>query len=93
MLLRDAKHSCGFVFCLFSLAILCLKCKSLKMNFLFVERLYKIIITYVIMLIFAKKWHSSFNIDLTLLNYINIKKHLDVFLQLNLNIEAILNAF
>ncbi len=37
------------------LAILCIKCKSLDINLLFIELLYKINITFVIMLIFVDK--------------------------------------
>ncbi len=43
--------------------IWCLKRKSLDMNILFIERLYKINITFVTMLIFKKKKrHSSCDI-------------------------------
>ncbi len=40
-------------------AIWCLKRKSLNINLLFIERLYKINITFVIMLIFEEKRHPS----------------------------------
>ncbi len=44
--------------------IWCLKHKSLNINFLFIELLHKINITFVIMLIFGeKKWHSSCDIN------------------------------
>ncbi len=44
--------------------IWCLKCKSLNINFLFIELLHKINITFVIMLTFGeKKRHSSCDIN------------------------------
>ncbi len=44
--------------------IWCLKCKSLNINFLFIELLHKINITLVIMLTFGgKKLHSSCDIN------------------------------
>ncbi len=66
-LLRDAKLFCGGCLELFLVgeieqkqAILCLKRKSLNINLLFIELLYNISITFVIMLIFIrKKRHSS----------------------------------
>ncbi len=39
-------------------AILCLQCKSPNINLLFIELLYKIDITFLIMLIFEEKRHS-----------------------------------
>ncbi len=61
MLLRDAKQCCSCLELFFDgemqqkVAILCIKCKSLDINLLFIELLYKINITFVIMLIFEDK--------------------------------------
>ncbi len=62
MLLRDAKNSAVAVWNNFFVgeveqnqAIWCLKHKSLNINLLFIELLYKINITFVIMLIFEEK--------------------------------------
>ncbi len=61
MLLRDTKQCCSCLELFFigemeqKQAIWCLKCKSLNINLLFIEQLYKINITFVIMLIFEEK--------------------------------------
>ncbi len=61
MLLRDAKPRCSCLELFFvgemqqKQAIWCIKCKSLDINLLFIELLYKINITFVIMLIFEEK--------------------------------------
>ncbi len=61
MLLRDTKQCCSCLELFFvgemeqKLAIWCLKRKSLNINLLFIELLYKINITFVIMLIFDEK--------------------------------------
>ncbi len=60
MFLRDAKQCCGCLelfFCEMEQkhAIWCLKRKPLNINLLFIELLYKINITFVIMLIFEEK--------------------------------------
>ncbi len=70
MLLRDVKQCCDCVWNNFFVAeieqkqaILCLKHKHLNINFLFIELLHKISITFVIMLIFrCKNWRSSCDI-------------------------------
>ncbi len=64
MLLKDAKHRCSCLELFFvgeieqKQAIWCLKHKCLNIN-LFIELLYKINITFVIMLIFEEKRQSS----------------------------------
>ncbi len=58
MLLRDAKQCCScleYFFVREKHAIWCLKRKSLNINLLFIELLYKINITFVIVLIFEEK--------------------------------------
>ncbi len=61
MLLRDAKQCCSCLELFFvsemqqKQAIWYLKCKSLNINLLFIELLYKIKITLVIMHIFEEK--------------------------------------
>ncbi len=61
MLLRDAKPRCSCLELFFvgemqqKQAIWSIKCKSLDINLLFIELLYKINITFVIMLIFEEK--------------------------------------
>ncbi len=61
MLLRDAKQCCSCLGLFFvgemeqKQALWCLKRKSLNINLLFVELLYKINITFVIVLIFEEK--------------------------------------
>ncbi len=71
MLLRDAKQCCGglSLFCVGEMeqkqAIRCLKRKSLNINSLFIELLYKINITFVIMHILKKK-NVSFHVILTM---------------------------
>ncbi len=49
-------------------AIWCLKLKSLNINFLFIEPLYKINITLVIMLTFGEKEYGPLHVILTILN-------------------------
>ncbi len=70
------------------LAIWCLKRKSLNINFLYIELLYKINITFVIMLTFGEK-NGPLHVILTILNYINIY----LFSPHILNYVIILNAF
>ncbi len=68
-------------------AIWCPKRKSLNINLLFIELLYKINITFVIMLIFEeKKRHSSCDFNCMKRKYINFLPHI-------LNFAIILNAF
>ncbi len=66
MLLRDAKQCCSCLEFFFvsemeqKQGIWCLKHKSLNINLLFIELLYKINITFVIVLIFEeKKQHET----------------------------------
>ncbi len=69
LLLRDAKQCCSCLELFFvaemerKQAIWCLKRKSLNINLLFIELLYKINITFVIMLLFEEKRHSSFDFN------------------------------
>ncbi len=51
-------------------AMWCLKCKSLNINLLFIELLYKINITFVIMHILKKK-HLSCDFNYVKRNYIH----------------------
>ncbi len=69
-------------------AIWCLKRKSLNINLLLIELLYKINITFVIMLIFEEKY-GTLRVILTVWNSY-VYKH---FLPHILNFAIILNAF
>ncbi len=68
-------------------AIWCLKRKYLNINLLFIELLYKINITFVIMLIFEEK-NGTLPVNLTIWN-VNIY----IFCPHILNFAIILNAF
>ncbi len=68
-------------------AIWCLKCKSHDINLLFIELLYKINITFVIMLIFEEK-NGTLCVILIIWN-VNIY----IFCPHILNFAIILNAF
>ncbi len=67
-------------------AIWCLKRKSLNINLLFIELLYKINITFLIMLIFEEKRHASCDINYMKHKYIYFLPHV-------LNFAIILKAF
>ncbi len=62
------------------------KSKSLNMNLLFIELLYKIKITFLIVLILKKKQHSSCDFNYVKRKYIHFLPHI-------LNFAIILDAF
>ncbi len=70
-------------------AIWYLKRKSLNINFLFIELLYKINITFVIMLTFGEK-NGPLHVILTILNDINIYLFNPPYLELCDNSKCIL---
>ncbi len=92
MLLRDATqcYGCWEVFFVGEMqqkqAIWCLKRKSLNINALFIELLYKINITFVIMHILKKKQHSLLDFNYVKRKYIHVLPHI-------LNFAINLNAF
>ncbi len=94
LLLRDAKQCCSCLELFFvgemeqKQEIWSLKRKSLNINILFIELLYKINITFVIMLIFEEK-NGTLHVILIILNYIYIR----IFCPHILNFVIILNAF
>ncbi len=70
MLLRDTKQCCSCVWsylCWRNRAILCLKHNSLNINSLLIELLYKINITFIIMLTFEEK-NGTLHVILTIWN-------------------------
>ncbi len=67
-------------------AIWCLKRKYLNINLLFIDMLYKINITFVIMLILKKKRHPLCDFNYVECKYIYFLPHI-------LNFAIILNAF
>ncbi len=96
-LLRDAKLFCGGCLELFLVgeieqkqAIWCLKHKSLNINLLFIELLYEISITFVIMLIFKEK-NGTLHVILTISNDILVNMY--IFCPHILNFVIFLNAF
>ncbi len=77
MLRRDTKQRCGCLEYFFvgeieqKQAIWCLKRKYLNINLLFIDLLYKINITFVIMLILKKKRHPLCDFNYVKCKYID----------------------